>query len=117
MKAPSHNELFYLKFTLVAIAYFMIMHLIIHLLATRFTQIYHEMNTLKQTEYRTYVLSPLHSIAAVIMSVWAMWFVCGDDKTVFNDEECMNTVRYIHIWAVLHSCGYFMVDFFWAYVV
>lgn len=46
-----------------------------------------------------------------------MLFICGDGKTVFNNDECMNTVRYVHIWAMLHTCGYFLNDFFWLWFV
>ena len=41
-----------------------------------------------------------------------MFFICGDGKTVFNNSECLETVRYIHIWALLNTCGYFFTDFF-----
>ena len=75
------------------------------------------MNTQKKTEYRTYIISPIHAVAAVLMSTYAMWFVCGDGKTVFNSYECINTVRYVHIWATLHTCGYFITDFFWVYFI
>ena len=51
------------------------------------------------------------------MSTYAMWYVCGDGKTVFNSYECINTVRYVHIWATLHTCGYFITDFFWVYFI
>ena len=45
MKAPHHDASWYFKFTLVAIVYFNILHLIVHLLATRFIQLYQDMNT------------------------------------------------------------------------
>jgi hypothetical protein len=45
-----------------------------------------------------------------------MFFVCGlnpkgGNITVFNSEQCFTTPRYLHIWALLNSCGYFYVDF------
>jgi hypothetical protein len=46
-----------------------------------------------------------------------MWFICENGQTVFNSEECINTVRYIHIWALLHTCGYFLVDFFFLFFI
>lgn len=36
---------------------------------------------------------------------------------MFNSDECINTVRYIHIWALIHTCGYFIVDFFFIFFV
>lgn len=116
-KAPDRNELYYLKFTLLSVAWFLALHMIIHLVAMRKTSIYRDMNTPKRTEYRTYIVSSIHSIVAVFLSTLAMFFICGDGKTVFNNNECMNTVRYIHIWALLHTCGNFIVDFFFLYFV
>lgn len=72
-----------------------------------------EMNLRKRVEYRAYVVSPIHALLSVILSVIAMFFICGDGKTVFNDDKCFNTPRLIHIWALLNTCGYFIVDFFW----
>ena len=109
--------MYYLKFTVLSIAYFLAMHLIIHLVAMRKTHIYREMNTQKRSEYRCYIVSPLHAILAVFLSTIAMFYICGDGKTVFNNDECMSTVRYIHVWALLHTCGYFIVDFFFIYFV
>lgn len=65
----------------------------------------------KRIEYRTYVVSPIHSLLCVILSTISMFYICPDGKTVFNSDVCMNTPRYIHVWALLHSCGYFIVDF------
>ena len=117
MKAPDHNEMYYFKFTLLACAYFLAMHLVIHLVAMRKTRIYREMTTPKRAEYRTYIVSALHAIVAVFLSTIAMFYICGDGKTVFNNDECMSTVRYIHVWALLHTCGNFIVDFFFLYFV
>jgi hypothetical protein len=51
-----------------------------------------------------------------------MNWVCGTDEnsvrlTVFNSEECIETVRNIHLFALFHTCGYFWVDFYFAAVV
>ena len=46
-----------------------------------------------------------------------MWFVCDGGKTVFNSHECINTVRNVHIWATIHTCGYFITDFLWLYFI
>lgn len=39
-----------------------------------------------------------------------MFYVCPDDQTVFNNEVCFNTPRYLHIWALVNTCGYFITD-------
>ena len=117
MKAPNHNEMYYFKFTILSLAYFFAFSLAIHLIATRYTRVYSEMNTVKQTLYRSYILSVAHAIGCVILATISMWFICGDGKTVFNSDECINTPRYIHIWALLHTCGYFLMDFFFMWFV
>lgn len=75
------------------------------------------MNNVKQTEYRTYWTSMIHAMGCFILSTIAMWYICGDGKTVFNNDECMNTPRYIHVWALLHTCGYFTQDACWLFFV
>lgn len=116
-QAPDHNEIYYFEFTLMAIAYFFAMHLVVHLLAKKFAPVYFDMTNVKQTEYRSYVTSIIHAIVCVILSTIAMLYICGDNKTVFNSDTCINTVRYVHIWALIHTCGYFIVDFFFIFCV
>jgi len=117
MEAPDHNEIYYLEFTIMSIAYFFAMHLASHMLAKRHAPVYAAMDNKKQTEYRTYITSIVHAVVCVILSTIAMFYICGDNKTVFNSDECMNTPRYIHIWALIHTCGYFIVDFFFIFFV
>ena len=71
------------------------------------------MDLRKRVEYRAYISSPIHALLSVTLSIIAMFFICGDGKTVFNDDKCFNTPRLVHIWALLNTCGYFIVDFFW----
>ena len=75
------------------------------------------MTPVERTEYRTWALGPVHSTIAVFLSVIAMFFICGDGKTVFNNDECMNTVRYLHVWCLNHTCGYFISDLFYSYFI
>merc|ERR1712110_519322 len=76
------------------------------------------MDTRARVEYRSYICSPIHALLSVGLSMIAMFWICGHGKTVFNDDQCFNTPRYIHIWALLNTCGYFIVDFFWlAFIV
>jgi hypothetical protein len=39
-----------------------------------------------------------------------MFNACGGDKTTFNDFECMDTPRNLHMVCVCHSGAYFLVD-------
>ena len=117
MKAPDHNEMYYFKFSVLSLAYFFAFGLAIHLIAARNTRVYSEMSRVKQTEYRSYILSMAHAIGCVILATISMFYICGDGQTVFNSDECINTPRYIHIWALLHTCGYFLMDFFFLWFV
>jgi len=71
---------------------------------------YAGMDRKNRAEYRMYVVSPIHSIMAVTFSLWGMVFVCGENVNVFTDFECFNTPRMIHMWALMHSSGYFFID-------
>ena len=115
MKAPEHNEMYYFKFTLLSISYFLMMHLILHLLFRKHFAVYREMTGVKMTEYRTYWTSIFHAIGGFTLAIIAMFYICGDGKTVFNNDECMNTPRYIHVWALLHTNGYMLQDFAWVW--
>mmetsp|Transcript_4799 Transcript_4799/g.3294 ORF Transcript_4799/g.3294 Transcript_4799/m.3294 type:complete len:183 (+) Transcript_4799:232-780(+) len=64
----------------------------------------------QRAEYRAYTVSPIHCLIACSLSLWGMFWVCEDDQTVFNDFECLNTPRNIHIWCLVHSASYFLVD-------
>ena len=113
MKAPEKDYEYYFKFSCVACAYFVLMHLVIHLMcSTNLNRTYQNMtDNKKKIEYRTYIVSPLHSLVCVILSSISMFYICPDGKTNFNNNECLETPRLIHVWALLHSCGYFIVDF------
>jgi len=57
-----------------------------------------------------YCISPIHSFVSVIFATWGMFYVCGDDVNVFNNFDCFNQPRMIHMWTLMHSSGYFLVD-------
>merc|ERR1719232_114902 len=118
-KAPDENMHYYLNCTIVSCALYILLHFAIHEVALRCFREYREdMDLRKRVEYRTYIVSPVHALLSVILSVTAMFWICGEGKTVFNDDHCFNTPRYIHIWALLNTCGYFIQDFFWiAFIV
>ena len=93
--------------------YFAILNLIAHGLFLCCNKTYTEkLEPHKRTEYRANVLSIVHATVSVILASLGMWFVCGDGKSVFNDKRCMNTPKYIHLWALMHSVGYFIIDTF-----
>lgn len=83
---PDHSELYYLKFTVLVILFYQCAQIVSHLACTRNNQLYREMTWRKQTEYRLYIMSIINAFVCVVLSVWAMWFVCGDGKTVFNSD-------------------------------
>ena len=54
----------------------------------------------------------MHSIAAVVFAWLTMFNICGHGQTVFNNDKCLDTPRYLHIWALVNTCGYFVFDTF-----
>ena len=111
-KATDEDEGFYLKYTLLSIAYWCMITLVIHLICMRYNEKYRNEDVKGRALYRSYICSPIHAMTACFLATIAMFFICGGNKTVFNDNECLNTVRYIHIWALLHSTGYFIHDLY-----
>ena len=87
-------------------------HLLIHLMCKGCNKRYLKLNKKKQGEYRATIISFIHSIICVLFATSAMFYVCGDGQSVFNNEHCLETPRYLHIWALVNSCGYFIADTF-----
>ena len=52
----------------------------------------------------------MHSVASTFGSIYCMFFLCGDQKTFFNDSECREVVRYGHLWLCFFTAGYLFVD-------
>ena len=92
--------------------YFVILNTIVHGIFLWKNKLYNQFDAKKRTEYRAYLISMVHSIVSVFLSSLGMWWVCRIGKNVYNDFECMNTPKYIHLWALMHSVGYFIVDTF-----
>ena len=106
-EAEDYDVTYYVKGTLVFIAFYFLLHLLVHLACVSCSTVYSERDTVKRIDYRSYVISILHSPIAVFLSFSGMFLVCGDDNTVFNDDKCYNTPRYIHIWSLLNTVAYF----------
>ena len=103
--------LFYAWLSIVFVAYFVGLHFFLHLIYSKTNTHYRTLDTQKKkVEYRTYTISPIHHLTSIFISIVTMFYACGDDKTVFNDMECMNTPRNLHVLAVMHTCSYFIVD-------
>lgn len=41
-----------------------------------------------------------------------MFFVCDSGDNVFNDQQCFNTPRNVHIWCLTHTSALFTVDLY-----
>ena len=93
-------------------AFYGLLHLVLHGLNGWLNKRYQKLNRQKQGEYRSNLISPIHSIICVMFSTLAAFKVCGNGQTVFNNEHCMATPRYLHIWALVNTCGYFVTDTF-----
>ena len=116
MKAPDHNEMYYFKFTLISIAFFFACHLIVHLVCRK-TFVYKNFDYKKQAYFRTTIVSIFHSLICIVLCYIALLEICPNGQTVFNSTECIETVRYIHIWSLITTCGFFIVDLFFIAVI
>ena len=109
---PKEDTAHYLKLTAWLCVFYLLFHLVVHLICVNVSDRYIKMKRSKRGEYRAYVISPVHSVLSVSFSVLAMFFVCPGDETVFNSEECLDTPRYLHIWGIVNSSSYFIIDTF-----
>ena len=116
MKAPDHNEMYYFNLTLISIAFFFACHLAVHLLCKK-TFVYKNCDYKKQAYFRTTIVSIFHSLVCIVLCYIALLKICPNGQTVFNSTECIETVRYIHIWSLITTCGFFIVDLFFIAVV
>ena len=91
--------------------FYAVLHLIFHLMFSHCNERYIKMTNTKQSEYRAYAISPIHSTISVTLAWIGMFYVCPSGASVFDDEECMNTPKYFHIWAIGHTSAYFTTDF------
>ena len=106
--------------TICTIAY-MLMHALVHKVSTVFNPKYRAYDRADAAEYRQYVVSPMHSLLAVMFATVTMFFMCGSNDdgliTVFNEFECLDQVRYWHYWAIMNTCGFFLTDFGYSFFV
>lgn len=63
--------------------------------------------------FLSYIVSFIHSTLSTFGSIYCMYFLCGDQKTFFNDSECREVVRYGHLWLCFFTAGYLFVDGFY----
>lgn len=106
--ADNLSHFFYLIGYIVA--FYCLLHLLSHFLFKACIARYEKLKRPKQMEYRANAISPIHSLLCVYFATSAAFYVCGEGVTAFNNEQCFNTPRYLHIWALVHSCGYFVMD-------
>ena len=86
-RAPDENKMYYVKASIVACLFYLLVHYLIHVVAMRKYSAYKdEMDTRARVEYRSYICSPIHALLSVGLSVIAMFWICGHGKTVFNDD-------------------------------
>ena len=93
-------------------AFYGFLHLATHCLCINFNKRYEKAGRVKQSHYRANIVGPIHALLSVYFAVLTMFYICGDGKTVFNNDICLNTPRYLHIWALVNTCGYFLADTF-----
>lgn len=107
---PADNADHYLAVMAVYALYFAFTNLICHCVFLCWNKKYTGLAPAKRTEYRANVVAIIHSIVAVFLSSLGMWWVCRPGENVFNNNQCLDTPKYIHLWALMHSVGYFIID-------
>lgn len=60
------------------IAFYGLLHLLLHGINIKLNKRYEKLSTQKQGEYRANLVSPIHSILCVVASTLTMFKVCGD---------------------------------------
>lgn len=91
--------------------YFGMIHVALDKIFLRYNEKYKSMKSQDRHLYKSYVTSAMHAVGCVVFSTLAIWYVCPGEETALNSDHCVNTVRHIHIWSLLHTCGYFLSDF------
>ena len=114
---PPDNLSHFFILIVCMMGFYGLLHLILHGLNGWLNKRYQKLTWSKQGDYRANLVSPIHSILCIMFSTLAMFEVCGDGQTVFNNEHCMGTPRYLHIWALVNTCGYFVTDTFCIIVI
>ena len=109
-EAIQRSFIYYLWLTIFFVIYFSAWHVAMHLIFVRCNDTYLSLNRTKRSEYRTYAVAPVHHLNSIVAAIVTMFYACGDDKTVFNDMQCFDTPRNLHIICMCHTGAYFVVD-------
>jgi len=87
----------------------MLMQFLIYLFANSCHKKYREKMTKKEKiEYHDYAMSGLHALTIAISAYWSLFYSCGGDKTAFNNTQCQNYPRNIHILNVLFTSSFML---------
>ena len=111
MRAPDEDQSYYFWGTVIMIGYWYIVLSVLDKVFMKHNSIYRGEDRKGKALYLSYVQSSIHALVSCLLATIGMFFVCGDGKNVFNSDSCINTPKYIHIWALLHSTSYFIYDF------
>ena len=69
-------------------AFYGLLHLGLHASFMGCNTRYQKLKKNKQGDYRSNIVGPIHGLLSVYASILTMFYVCGDGKTVFNNEHC-----------------------------
>lgn len=110
-ESPERDIFFFAIATLFVMCYFGMVHVICHEIFIRYNEKYRSLKETDKHLYKSYVTSILHAIGCVVFATLAIYGVCPGEETAFNSPHCVSTVRHLHVWSLLHTCGYFLSDF------
>ena len=74
---PNDNVSHFFVLIVYMCAFYGLLHLILHGINIKLNKRYGKLDAQKRGEYRSHLISPVHSVMCVIFSILAMFYVCG----------------------------------------
>jgi hypothetical protein len=85
-------------------------HVWLHIILKFFVPLYNQQVGRDIADYRMNWNSFIHASISAALSVYCSFYACGDGKTFFNDKECREEPRNIHVWTLMFTASYLFVD-------
>ncbi len=100
----------YLFLAFAGIAFFFLLHIVLHFLIKVFYPGYAKLSSHDMHEYRMQVNGIVHALLASFFALYCILWTCPGDKNFFNDKECREIPRNCHVWTIFFTNGYLVSD-------
>jgi hypothetical protein len=102
----------YLKIYLGSMFGFYIVYLSCHYFMAKVIQfkLYNDLSTYDQADYLSRITAQVHALISSVLSYYLMFYMCGDGKTFFNDDQCYYNATPLAITSLCISFGYISFD-------